>query len=161
MVPIAHAASAVAYKKTVEGAYADPNTEERFYTMSIAGADSLTFMQSAEPISLFPADESDGESLRFGNQIYQALYDFKLGGVEPVPALADKCEPASDNLTWTCTLHQGVTFHNGADFDANDVVATFKVLIDAKDPGHVGNGEGFYYSYTMWGSLLNPPPPAS
>jgi peptide/nickel transport system substrate-binding protein len=160
MVPIAHAGSAVAYKKTVDGAYADPNTEERFYTMSVAGADSLTFMQSAEPLSLYPADESDGESLRFGNQIYQALYDFKLGGVEPVPALADKCEVASDNLTWTCTLHQGVTFHNGADFDANDVVATFRTIIDAKDPAHVGNTGDYYYSYTMWGSLLNPPAPA-
>jgi peptide/nickel transport system substrate-binding protein len=162
MVPIAHAASAVAYKKTVVGAYADPNTEERFYTMSIDGADTLTFMQGAEPLSLFPADESDGESLRFGNQIYQPLYDFELKGVKPIPALADSCTPASDNLTWTCTLHQGVTFHNGADFDANDVVATYKVLIDAKDPAHVGNTGDFYYSYTMWGSLLNPPPaPAS
>jgi ABC-type transport system substrate-binding protein len=79
-----------------------------------------------------------------------------------VPALADSCTPATDNLTWTCTLHQGVTFHNGADFDANDVVATYKVLIDAKDPAHVGNTGDYYYSYTMWGSLLNPPPaPAS
>ena len=161
MVPIAHAASAVAYTKDVVGGYADPNTEERFYTMSVPGKDAFTFMQGAEPLSLFPADESDGESLRFGNQIYQPLYDYKLGGVDPIPALADKCEVAADNVTWTCTLHQGVTFHNGADFDANDVVATYKVLIDAADPGHIGNTGDFYYSYTMWGSLLNPPPPAS
>jgi peptide/nickel transport system substrate-binding protein len=161
MVPIAHAASAVAYKKAVTGAYADPNTEERFYTMAIPGQDQLTFMQGAEPLSLFPADESDGESLRFGNQIYQALYDFKLGGVDPVPALADKCSVGTDNTTWTCTLHQGVTFHNGADLDANDVVATFRTIMDAKDPNHKGNTGDFYYSYTMWGSLLNPPPPAS
>jgi ABC-type transport system substrate-binding protein len=159
MVPIAHAASSVAFKASVEGAYADPNTEERYYVMSIAGQDQLTFMQGAEPLSLFPADESDGESLRFGNQIYQPLYDFELGGVKPVPALADSCTVSADNLTWTCTLHQGVTFHDGAAFDANDVVATFKMLIDAADPYHVGNTGDFYYSYTMWGELLNPPPP--
>ena len=160
MVPIAHAASAVAFKATVEGAYADPNTEERYYVMNVAGQDQLTFMQGAEPLSLFPADESDGESLRFGNQIYQPLYDFELGGVKPVPALAESCTVSADNLTWTCTLRQGVTFHNGADFDANDVVATFKMLIDAADPNHKGNTGDFYYSYTMWGELLNPPPPA-
>ena len=161
MVPIAHAASAVAYTADVQGGYADPNTEERFYTMSVPNKDAFSFMQGAEPLSLFPADESDGESLRFGNQIYQPLYDFELGGVKPIPALADKCEVAADNVTWTCTLHQGVQFHNGAAFDANDVVATYKVLIDAADPNHKGNTGDFYYSYTMWGSLLNPPPPAS
>ena len=156
MVPIAHAGSAVAYKKAVDGAYADPNTEERFYTMSIAGQDQLTFMQSAEPLSLFPADESDGESLRFGNQIYQSLYDYKLGGTDPIPALADKCEASTDGLTWTCTLHQGVSFQNGAAFDANDVVATFRTILDAKDPNHKGNTGDFYYSTTLWGSCLNP-----
>jgi len=161
MVPIAHAGSAVAYTKDVVGGYADPNTEERFYTMSVPNKDAFTFMQGAEPLSLYPADESDGESLRFGNQIYQPLYDFKLGGVEPIPALADKCDVAADNVTWTCTLHQGVQFHNGAAFDANDVVATYRTLIDAKDPNHTGNTGDFYYSYTMWGSLLNPPAPAS
>ena len=155
MVPIAHAGSAVAYKKTVEGAYADPNTEERFYTMSVSGQDQLTFMQNGEPLSLYPADESDGESLRFGNQIYQPLYDYKLGGVDPIPALADKCESSTDGLTWTCTLHQGVSFQNGADFDANDVVATYRALIDAKDPNHKGNTGDFYYSATLWG-CLNP-----
>lgn len=155
MVPIAHAGSAVAFKKTVQGAYADPNTEERFYTMSISGQDQLTFMQNGEPLSLYPADESDGESLRFGNQIYQSLYDYKLGGTDPVPALADKCTPSSDGSTWTCTLHQGVTFQNGADFDANDVVATFRTILDAKDPNHKGNTGDFYYSATLWG-CLNP-----
>lgn len=162
MVPIAHASSAVAYKKAVEGAYADPNTEERYYVMNVPGQDQMTFMQGAEPLSLFPADESDGESLRFGNQIHQGLYDFEIGGVTPVPALAESCTASADNLTWTCTLRQGVTYHNGAALDANDVVATYKMLIDAADPNHVGNTGDFYYSYTMWGELLNPPPaPAS
>lgn len=157
MVPIVHAASADAFKATVDGGYADPNTEERLYTMSISGQDQLTFMQSAEPLSLFPADESDGESLRMANQIYQPLYDYKLGSTEPVPALADKCEPSSDGLTWTCTLHQGVTFQDGAAFDANDVVATFAANIDVKNPNHKGNSGDYYYSYTLWGSLLNAP----
>jgi hypothetical protein len=36
------------------------------------------------------------------------------------------------------------------------------MLIDAADPSHKGNTGDFYYSYTMWGELLNPPPaPAS
>ena len=46
-----------------------------------------------------------------------------------------------------------------SDIDANDVVATFRTIMDGKDPNHKGNTGDFYYSYTMWGSLLNPPPP--
>ena len=47
-------------------------------------------------------------------------------------------------------------FQNGAAFDANDVVATFRTILDAKDPNHKGNTGDFYYSSTLWGSCLNP-----
>lgn len=43
--------------------------------------------------------------------------------------------------------------------DANDVVASWAVALDAADPLHVGNtGTFFYYSY-LWDSLINPPEP--
>jgi hypothetical protein len=51
-----------------------------------------------------------------------------------------------------------VTFHDGAAFDANDVVLSYAVLWDAEHPLHVGRAGDFAYFSALWGGLLNPPP---
>ena len=67
------------------------------------------------------------------------------------------CDPNEDGTVWTCALRQGVTFHDGSELDANDVVTSWAVGIDAANPLHVGNTAGFdYYAY-LWGGLMNPP----
>jgi peptide/nickel transport system substrate-binding protein len=38
------------------------------------------------------------------------------------PSLAASWETSDDNLTWTFTLQDGVTFHDGSEFDSADVV---------------------------------------
>ena len=38
--------------------------------------------------------------------------------------------PAADDLSWTATLRDGVTFHDGSTFDADDVVATYRAVLD-------------------------------
>jgi peptide/nickel transport system substrate-binding protein len=40
-----------------------------------------------------------------------------------VPALATKWDVSSDGKTYTFTLRQGVTFHNGEVFDGESVAA--------------------------------------
>lgn len=158
MVPIAHGASATAFQADVEGAYAAPLTDERFYTMKPGDRDSLTFMQNAEPISLYCGDETDGETLRLCEQINQGLYTYKIGGTDPIPELATECTPSSDNLTWTCKLKEGVTFSNGATFDANDVVNSYALQWDVKNPLHIGRTAAFDYWSALWGGFLNAEP---
>ncbi|HEY2595818.1 MAG TPA: ABC transporter substrate-binding protein, partial [Chloroflexota bacterium] len=48
----------------------------------------------------------------------------------PVPELATSWTPSDDIKTWTFTLRQGVKFHDGSPFGADDVVATYKRLTD-------------------------------
>jgi hypothetical protein len=61
--------------------------------MFIEGQDTFTFMQNAEPIGLYCADETDGESLRVCEQISESLLAYDVGGVEVIPSLADGISP--------------------------------------------------------------------
>ena len=118
------------------------------------GEDTFVFMQGNEPISLYCADESDGESLRACAQVVEGLYAYAPDGT-PVPQLATECSPDEEGKKWTCSLREGVKFHDGSDLDANDVIASFTAGLDASSPLHVGNtGAWTYYSY-LWDGLIN------
>ncbi len=156
MVAVAHGGSGTAYRADVTNAQASPLTNEQFAVSDPGGRDVFVFMQNAEPISLFCADETDGESLRACDQVIEALYGYEVNGTAVVPMLAEVCEPNDDLSVWTCTLRQGVTFHDGSTFDANDVVATFTMGLDASSPLHQGNTGIFEYYDYLWG-LMNKP----
>jgi ABC-type transport system substrate-binding protein len=159
MVPVAHGGSAAAYKADVTNPQASPLGDELFYVMDPGGRDTLVWMQAAEPISLFCQDETDGESLSACEQTIEALYGFEINGTAVHPVLAESCEANEDLTVWTCILRQGVKFHDGSDFDANDVVATFSAGLDLNSPLHVGNTGAFEYWITLWGNLIGAPPP--
>jgi ABC-type transport system substrate-binding protein len=114
-------------------------------------------MQAGEPPQLFCADETDGEALRACEQVTEALYAYEVGGTALEPALAESCEPNADLTEYICTLRQGVTFHDGTGLDANDVVVTFTMGIDAASPLHVGSTAVFEYYCYLWGACMNVP----
>jgi peptide/nickel transport system substrate-binding protein len=156
MVPIVHSVAANAALAELGGAYTPPFGATQFYKLD-PGRDTLVFMQNNEPISLFCADETDGESLRPCQQATESLLEYADDSGETVPELATSCEGNEDLTVWTCNLREGVLFHDGTTFDANDVVYTWSVGLDAANPYHVGNTGGFdYYSY-LWDGLMNPP----
>ena len=157
MVPIAHGVSADAALATLGAVHARPFGAYVFSLLD-PGDDTLVVMQNAEPISLYCADETDGESLTACQQVVETLYDYELDSGETIPELATSCEPNEDSTMWTCTLREGVKFHDGSDFDSNDVVASWAAGIDVENPNHVGNtGTFFYYEY-LWDSFINPAP---
>lgn len=64
--------------------------------------------------------------------VHGALYDSLVWNdvaLQPQPALATAWEVTDDQLRWTFTLRQGVTFHHGTAFTANDVVHTFARIL--------------------------------
>lgn len=161
MAIIAHGGSGTVFKADVEGAHSSPLSTEIFSVMKAGDRDTLVWMQNAEPLSLYCGDESDGETLRACEQINESLYAYKVAGTAAEPSLATECKASADLLTWTCTLRDGVKFHDGAALDANDVVASFAVQWDTKHPLHVGRSGAFEYFPGLFGGFLNPPPPSS
>ena len=160
MVPIAHGGSATVFKADVVGGHSSPLGNEALFAMKAGDRDTLIWLQNGEPGGLYCADETDGESLRVCEQILEPLYSYKIGGTDPEPLLATGCEANADSSLWTCTLQEGVTFHNGATFDANDVVTTYAVQWDAEHPLHKGREGLFEYWTFLFAGFLNPPPPA-
>ena len=154
MIPVAHGGSSTVYQANVEGAHSSPLGNEVFSVVS-NGTDQFVWMQNGEPASLWCGDESDGETLRACEQIYESLLAFSVGGTDVIPALAESYEPSDDLTEYTFNLREGVKFHNGADFDANDVVATFVAQWDAKSPNHVGRTAEFYYMGGFFGSTIH------
>jgi ABC-type transport system substrate-binding protein len=160
MVPVAHGGSATAFRADVTGAHSSPLGNEHFASMQPADRTQLVWMQNAEPPGLYCADESDGEALRVCEQMMEALYAYKIAGTAAEPALAEKCEPNAELTVWTCTLREGVKFHDGATLDANDVILSYASQWDAEHPLHKGRDNSFTYFPGLFGGFLNPPPPA-
>jgi len=81
------------------------------------------------PAQLDPAfASSDAEILVLSN-VYDYLVDVDAGN-QIQPRLAQSWSVSDDSLSWTFTLREGVTFHSGAAFGPDDVVATFERLRD-------------------------------
>ena len=157
MIPLVHGGSATAWKADITGAHSSPIGNEALWTMTPGTRDTLVFVQNSEPSGLYCGDESDGDALRICGQIFDSLYQYKVGGLDVEPGLAKSCDPSTDLKTWTCHLREGVKFSNGAALDANDVVDSFAVQWDAKNPLHTGNAGTWDYFPALFGGLLNPP----
>lgn len=156
MIPVAHGASATAFAADVVGAHASPLGNENFSVMSVEGQDALVWMQNAEPIGLYCADETDGESLRACEQINEALLAYEVGGTAVIPGLAENFDVNEDLTEYTFYLREGVTFHDGSALDANDVVLSWAVQADASHPLHVGRNGTFTYFDALFGIINKP-----
>jgi len=157
MVPIAHGGSGTAYRADVTNPQASPLGNEYFAVMDPGGRDTFVWMQNAEPIGLYCADETDGESLRACEQINESLLSYEIGGSAVQPGLATQWSANDDGTVWTFTLRSGVTFHDGSAFDANDVVASYVAQWDAANPLHVGRDGNFTYFSAFFNGFLNSP----
>ena len=66
-------------------------------------------------------------------QLYDPLVTQTPGAV-PQLVLAEEITPNTDATTWTIRLRKGVTFHNGRDLTAEDVMYSFLRIANPKKP---------------------------
>ncbi|MFW6203594.1 MAG: ABC transporter substrate-binding protein [Actinomycetota bacterium] len=72
-----------------------------------------------------PAGEFDLPSNNIVDSLYQKLLTIPPGETEPVPQAADECDWV-DDVTYSCTLKEGLQFSDGDDLTAEDVAFSFE-----------------------------------
>ena len=102
---------------------------------SASKKDTLKVAFTSEPPSLTTYDHDSLISVGMNNLTYNGLVRIDNKTLEPVLDLAESYT-IKDDVEWTFKLHQGVKFHNGDDFTADDVVATINFVKTI--PGSVG-----------------------
>ncbi len=116
--------------------------------------DTFVFGAQGEPVCLDPAIITDGITGRVTNQIFEGLVKFDKDTTNVVPALAEKWTTSEDGKTWTFTLHSGVKFHDGTDFNSDAVVKNFDYWKNSKNPLHAAQvkaGQTFDYWQNQFG----------
>lgn len=87
----------------------------------------LTVAMATEIDSLDPFNATAGDTKTVMDQIFDGLLDVDEDG-NLVPDLAESYEISEDGLTYTFKLKEGVKFHDGSDFTADDVYYTYDKL---------------------------------
>ncbi|CAM4376023.1 ABC transporter substrate-binding protein [Kerstersia similis] len=97
---------------------------------------TLTWIVTPEPAVFVPLTTTAGGSTELGPKVVEGLlnYDTQL---QPVAALATGWEVAPDGLTYTFKLREGVKWHDGKDFTADDVAFSIQTLKEVHPRGRV------------------------
>ncbi|MFC4358020.1 ABC transporter substrate-binding protein [Halobium salinum] len=88
----------------------------------------LTWARGNDSGTLDPQNTTSGEDVKVTNQMYEQLVMFEPGKTSLRAGLAK--DYTLEGQQTTVTLREGVTFHNGEEFTAEDVVATYRRFVD-------------------------------
>ncbi|PTX54571.1 peptide/nickel transport system substrate-binding protein [Litoreibacter ponti] len=90
-----------------------------------AFAAEFKWAETTDPQTMDPHAVNSAAVLGFLNNVYEGLVRRNKDMVIE-PALATSWEPIGDGEGWRFTLRQGVTFHDGAEFNADDVIFSYE-----------------------------------
>ncbi|MDR9429060.1 MAG: ABC transporter substrate-binding protein, partial [Salibaculum sp.] len=87
-----------------------------------ASAETLRWARAGDSLTLDPHAQNEGPTHTLSHQIYEPLIIRDMTGA-PQAALATEWGPSPDDPSvWVFELREGVKYHDGADFTAEDVV---------------------------------------
>jgi peptide/nickel transport system substrate-binding protein len=87
---------------------------------SVEGSDTLSLTNSTFN-TIDPIQSDDTASSEVINQMYETLTHYPAGVPELQNRLIEEANVSDDQLTWTLTLRDDVTFHDGSQLTAADV----------------------------------------
>lgn len=121
----------IAFLTVMAACSSDENVEEEAAGDDASESENtgdLTIGTMADVVSLDLHGSNDSASSQVRTNIYERLLDQDVN-MELQPGLATEYEQV-DETTWNFKLREGTTFHNGDNFTAEDVVATFDRVRD-------------------------------
>ena len=90
--------------------------------VSSASAETIRWARAGDAITMDPHAQNEGPTHALNHQIYDSLLQRDMAGAI-IPSLATSWSALPDNPNvWRFKLRKGVTFHDGAAFDSEDVV---------------------------------------
>jgi peptide/nickel transport system substrate-binding protein len=104
----------------------------QFSVPAMAGENALRYASAGDIYGLDPQSTTDSFSINFLMHIYEPLVRYNKE-LKIEPALATSWEVVKPDVI-RYTLRQGVKFHDGSDFTADDVVMSLMRATDAKSP---------------------------
>ncbi|SHI66025.1 ABC transporter substrate-binding protein [Wenxinia saemankumensis] len=106
--------------------------------------DTIVVGLSADITTMDPAAISSRDNSNVARHIFGTLFSIDGDGVEQ-PDLATSYEVSEDGMTYTYTLQEGLTCHDGEALTAEDVAYSFNRAADPEN-GFTGNTPGFVFS---------------
>jgi peptide/nickel transport system substrate-binding protein len=124
---------------SAEPAAAEPTTaeepaaaEEAPAAAAFASKDPTTYTMATigEPDTLDPAIDYETAGSEISQNVYETLVFYKRdSATEFIPMLASDWTESEDGLTYTFTIRDGVTFHNGDPLTASDVAYSIQRVL--------------------------------
>ena len=93
--------------------------------LSAVNAETLRWARAGDSLTLDPHAQNEGPTHALAHQMYEPLLQRDMEA-KIIPALATSWEPTEDPNVWEFKLREGVKFHGGQDFTADDVVFSLK-----------------------------------
>ncbi|WP_321112630.1 ABC transporter substrate-binding protein [Halorussus salinisoli] len=106
----------------------------------------FVYVTAQTPSSIDPMKASDEFEAIMVHNVYDPLmYYNQKSPPEVIPWIAEDYSVSDDNKTYTLSIREGVKFHSGNDLTADDVVYSFRRMMNMQ--------QGFSF---MWAGLVDP-----
>ncbi len=97
-----------------------------------------------QPTTLNPLSSTDAYSSNVQSYILEGLLERNVDTYDWQPALATKWEISKDGLQYTFTLREGVKWHDGKPFTAEDIKFTFDAIMHPKNKYKTAHSKPYF-----------------